>query len=134
MFLDWTPPRFPALDDPPALRAVAAWFRRHADAADARAAMLERDAKRLRQAKATLARVADARGALPLELLTPDERRARRRSERRLRNQEIMRAAGRGWTNAEIAARMNLHPSSVSRIVQAALRANRPLAGDARSA
>jgi hypothetical protein len=34
------------------------------------------------------------------------------------RNREIMRLAARGWTNAAIAKRVDMHPKSISRIIQ----------------
>lgn len=37
---------------------------------------------------------------------------------RQERNDLIMRLAARGWTNAQIAARVDLHPSTISKIIQ----------------
>lgn len=54
------------------------------------------------------------------------ELRVRKRDERCRRDRDIMRLAARGWTNARIAARVGLHPDSVSRIVQRTLRATPP--------
>jgi DNA-binding NarL/FixJ family response regulator len=42
----------------------------------------------------------------------------------RQRNRQIMRLAGRGWTDAAIAAKYQMHPKSVNRIVRRMLRAN----------
>lgn len=45
-----------------------------------------------------------------------------RRLARGRRDREVMRLARLGWSNAEIGRKLALHPSSVSRIVQKALR------------
>jgi DNA-binding NarL/FixJ family response regulator len=42
--------------------------------------------------------------------------------ERQDRNQTIMALASRGWSNAQIAQRVKLHPHSVSRVLQTSLR------------
>lgn len=47
---------------------------------------------------------------------------SRRAADRAKRNMMILRLAERGWQNAAIAARFQLSPTQVSRIVQAALR------------
>jgi hypothetical protein len=51
-----------------------------------------------------------------------DRRRAERRRRRELLELQVMRLAGRGWTNKVIARRLGLHPGSVSRILQRVLR------------
>lgn len=38
--------------------------------------------------------------------------------ERQDRNDLIMRLAARGWTNSEIAARVKLHPTTISKVIQ----------------
>jgi len=57
------------------------------------------------------------------------ERRARidamiaaRRPAKTERDIEIMRLARRGWSNTEIAARLELHPNTVSRVIRRELR------------
>jgi DNA-binding NarL/FixJ family response regulator len=45
------------------------------------------------------------------------DRKAAQEQERSQRNRAIMRLAAKGWSNAEIAARYNLSPSTVSRII-----------------
>lgn len=38
---------------------------------------------------------------------------------RQKRNDLIVRLAARGWTNAQIAARVKLHPTTISKVIQA---------------
>lgn len=47
-------------------------------------------------------------------------------ARKRLRNVKIMRLAGRGWTDKEIAAKYQMHAKSVNRIVRRMLRENPP--------
>ncbi|WP_299394661.1 helix-turn-helix domain-containing protein [Pelagibius sp.] len=56
----------------------------------------------------------------------------KRRAEeaREKRNREIMRLAARGWTNGAIAGRLDLHPSTVARIIQKTLRATAAIAAE----
>lgn len=58
-----------------------------------------------------------------------------REAEVKARAIQVMKLAHRGWTNARIAAKIGLHPSSVSRIVQRQLKAAgaRPLHAGATS-
>lgn len=120
--------RLPPIGDAAALRAVARWLRHHAAEAEARADQLDRDRARDRKAHAELETVTAARAALPLASLTPGERQERRSSQRQQRDREILRAAARGWTNAKIAKRWAMHPSTVSRIVARAMRRQDPAA------
>lgn len=116
----------PPIQDAAALRAVAAWLRRHAAHAEARADQLDKDRKRDRSAGDALRRITAERDALPFASLTPGERRERRIAQRRERNREILRCAARGWSNAKIADRFGVHPATVSRAVTAAMRRGDP--------
>ncbi len=70
-------------------------------------------------------------GVPPETVLAHVRRRARDQAaaDRRARDLAVMRLAGRGWRNAEIGARLGLHPHSVSRIVRRML-ATPPAAAD----
>lgn len=126
MFTEGIRFNLPPIGDAATLRALARWLRSHADHAEARAALLERDAERARAASDALRAVAADRAALPPEALTPDERRARRRRRLEARNILIVRCAAKGWDNARLARRFRLHPSTLSRIVQRSLRDAEP--------
>ena len=72
-----------------------------------------------------VAAVAEATG-LPRETVAANVAQIRRLTEqarRFQRDREIMALARRGHHNAEIGRRVKLHPGTVSRIIQAALRA-----------
>ncbi len=70
---------------------------------------------------------------VPLETVAAHWRHAKKRiaeEARERRNREIMRLAARGWTNSAIGARLDLHPSTVARIIQRALRATAAMAAE----
>jgi DNA-binding NarL/FixJ family response regulator len=77
-----------------------------------------RQARQTRTARAALA-------ALPAYPDTPSGHAARRAAERKQRAIEIMRLAGRGWSNQRIGGRVGLSEGQVSRIVQQQLKLTR---------
>lgn len=121
--------RLPAFRDARDARRLAAWFRRRAHELEERARLLERDAFAAIELAAWAKRRNAELAALPDQELPPDMRRDRRRRRLEARNAAIMRDVRRGWTNAELRERYGLHPSTLSRIVQASLGAT---ADDAR--
>jgi len=64
-------------------------------------------------------------GKIRIELARMQGRTKRSAEAREMRNREIMALARRGWTNKEIGARFNLHPVSISRIIQRQLKGSR---------
>lgn len=129
---------------PEALASLAAYHEALADQLRRRLAELERNRYRAeQQAKIDAARQAVpelvkhhlasgiglddacAAAALTLNIPTPSARywyEHRQRAERialdEAREIEIMKLAGRGWTNCSIAARVGVHPATVGRIVK----------------
>lgn len=74
-----------------------------------------------------------AETGIPVETVQIHWRNARKRmaeEAREKRNREIMRMAARGWTNGAIAKRLDLHPSTVARIIQRTLRATAAFAAE----
>ncbi len=55
----------------------------------------------------------------------PWDRRRKRQALRRKRNMELMRLARRGWSNDQIARKLKLHPTTVSKIIQHELKLTR---------
>lgn len=135
-----------------AARILAAHYRRLADALELHANRIDQDARASERRRArfalskqiwhlvenhsaagmtfdgAVAAVARETGFEP-DLIHDLHRRlgsARRKLEARRRNIEIVRLAGRGWHDAEIAHRVGLkHPKSVSRILRRMLESDR---------
>lgn len=76
--------------------------------------------------QAAIAAAARALDVYPegVALVLRDDRRRQAKAEREARNIEVMRLAGRGWKNTAIAAKVGLHPQTVSAIIQTMLRKN----------
>lgn len=133
---------------PSALRTLCGFLQRLIAALSARAALLEEQERRRRQVErlvnehlpglglraleraretgdvpAAIAAIACEAG-VPLATVEAHYRlqmRDQLAAELHERNVMIMRMAGRGWSNAAIAKRLELHPSTVSRIVRRGL-------------
>jgi DNA-binding NarL/FixJ family response regulator len=95
---------------PETLRAIGDHLAALARSCTVRAALLE-------EREAMWRRVAAENAARPAPD-TPYHRKIARREYLASRNIEIMRLAGRGWSNAEIAAKVALSAGRISQIIQ----------------